>query len=114
MPLRELVETWLPPLALMAVIFALSAQSNLDSGLGLIDLIGRKIVHAGTYALLCALWWRALRTLWPNGPALGTALAIAVLYAISDEYHQSFVAGRHGSPVDVGIDTLGAAAARNE
>ena len=37
------------------------------------------------------------------------ALAIAVLYAVSDEFHQSFVEGRNGSPLDVGIDTVGAA-----
>src|SRR5918998_5663813 len=106
MPLRGLVDPWLPPLLLMAVIFALSAQSDLDSGLGVIDLIGRKIVHAATYALLCLLWWRALRTVMPEGPALAAAFAVAVTYAISDEYHQSFVAGRHGSAIDVAIDAL--------
>ena len=36
------------------------------------------------------------------------ALAVAVLYAITDELHQGFVAGRHASPVDVGIDATGA------
>jgi VanZ family protein len=38
-------------------------------------------------------------------------LLITVAYAISDEWHQSFVEGRHGSPVDVLIDTAGAGAA---
>ena len=109
MPLRGLVETWVPPLALMGVIFALSAQSNLDSGLGVIDLIGRKLVHAATYALLCLLWWRALRTVMPEPPALATAVAIAVLYAVSDEYHQSFVPGREADPLDVLVDALGIA-----
>ena len=111
MPLRGLVDPWLPPLLLMVVIFSLSAQSNLDSGLGVIDLIGRKIVHAATYALLCLLWGRALRTAMPDGPALVAAFAVAVAYAVSDEYHQSFVAGRHGSPLDVAIDAFGAGAA---
>ena len=36
----------------MGVIFALSAQPSLDSGLGWIDHIGRKFVHFGEYALL--------------------------------------------------------------
>ena len=36
------------------------------------------------------------------------ALTLAVLYAITDELHQGFVAGRHPSPVDVGIDATGA------
>ena len=39
-------------------------------------------------------------------PAL--AVALAALYAVSDEIHQTFVEGRVGAPLDVGIDTLGA------
>lgn len=91
-----------PPLALMAVIFFLSAQPDLNSGLGTIDLIGRKFIHAGEYALLWFLWWRALgyRSPWP-------AVAIAFLYSASDEFHQTFIDGRHGSPVDVAIDMIG-------
>jgi hypothetical protein len=53
----------LAPLALMALIFVLSAQPNLDSGLGTLDLILRKIVHMAEYGLLLFLWWRALRPL---------------------------------------------------
>src|SRR3712207_1859197 len=88
--------TWAPPIVLMAVIFALSAQPDLSSGLGTIDLIGRKFVHAGEYALLCFLWWRALRTAVPDTPALAGAFAIAVAYSATDEWHQTFVSGRHG------------------
>jgi len=36
------------------------------------------------------------------------ALAVAVLYAITDELHRGLVAGRHPSPVDVGTDATGA------
>lgn len=95
----------------MAVIFALSAQPDLNSGLGTIDTVGRKFVHAGEYALLCLLWWRALRTVTTPGRALMLAFAIAVGYSITDEVHQLSVHGRHGSPVDVSIDTIGAATA---
>ncbi|MEA2468486.1 MAG: hypothetical protein QOJ57_2612, partial [Thermoleophilaceae bacterium] len=56
------LEYWLPPVLLMAAIFALSAQPDLNSGLGTADMIGRKIVHLAEYALLCLLWVRALRT----------------------------------------------------
>ena len=38
------------------------------------------------------------------------ALAVAVAYAGTDEVHQSFVRGRHGSPIDVLIDGVGALA----
>src|SRR4051812_31102406 len=99
----------LPPLLLMAVIFFFSAQPNLSSGLGWIDHVGRKIVHASEYALLCFLWWRALRTKLGDVRALAPAWALATLYAASDEFHQHFVQGRHGTPVDVAIDSMGAA-----
>jgi VanZ family protein len=100
--------TWLPPLALMAAIFVLSAQSDLNSGLGTIDFIGRKIIHMGEYALLCFLWWRALRTVMRPKLVPAVAFAMAVAYAATDEFHQHFVSGRHGTPVDVCIDAVGA------
>jgi VanZ family protein len=99
----RLVGRYGPPLALMGVIFALSAQPNLDSGLGWIDFVGRKLVHMTEYGLLWLLWLRALgwRQRW-------AALAIAVAYAATDEFHQTFVAGRDGTVRDVAIDTAGA------
>ena len=105
------LDPWLPPLLLMAVIFVLSAQPDLNSGLGTLDTILRKIAHAAEYALLCFLWWRALRTVMPRMRAIGLAFAVTVAYACSDELHQRSVEGRHGSPVDVAIDATGAAAA---
>ena len=105
------MDPWVPPLALMALIFALSAQPNLNSGLGWIDHVGRKLIHAGEYGLLTFLWWRALKTLTSSRRALQAAVAIAVAYAGTDEFHQRFVSGRHSSWVDVVIDSLGAALA---
>lgn len=95
----------------MGLIFFLSHQPDLSTGLGTWDLIGRKIVHAGTYALLCFLWWRALRTALAPDPALWGAVAVAFVYAVTDEIHQSFIDGRHGSVLDVAIDAVGIAAA---
>jgi VanZ family protein len=85
----------------MALIFWLSAQPDLNSGLGIVDLIGRKVVHMTEYGLLTWLWWRAVQSL----PA---AFVIAVAYAITDEFHQTFTSGRHGAPTDVLIDAIGA------
>jgi VanZ family protein len=102
------VNVWLPPLILMAVIFLLSAQPSLNSGLGLSDHIGRKVVHFGEYALLAFLWWRALRTRMSARTAAFAAVAIASAYAATDELHQAFVHGRHGTPLDWLIDTAGA------
>lgn len=109
--LARRLDPWAPPLALMVVIFAFSAQPDLNSGLGTIDLIGRKIIHASEYGLLTFLWWRALRTALRPDAALAGAAAIAVAYAATDEFHQHFVRGRHGTPVDVLIDATGVAIA---
>jgi VanZ family protein len=103
------LDPWLPPLVFMAVIFFFSAQPNLSSGLGWIDAVGRKFVHASEYALLCFLWWRALRTKLDPTSALAPAWLITVAYAATDEYHQTFITGRHGTWVDVAIDGMGAA-----
>ena len=108
-PLR--LDLWLPPLLLMGVIFFLSHQPSLDSGLGVIDLVGRKLIHFGEYALLCILWWRALVTVTSPGRAALYAFLLASGYAATDEYHQSFVEGRHGNAIDWAIDSAGAAAA---
>ena len=108
-PLR--LGLWLPPVALMGVIFALSAQPSLDSGLGVIDLVGRKLIHVGSYALLCFLWWRPLATMTNPRRAAVLAFVIASAYAVTDEYHQSFVGGRHGTAIDWLIDSAGAALA---
>jgi len=109
-PLRR-VDLWLPPVVLMGLIFFFSAQPSLDSGLGWIDTVARKLVHFGEYALLCFLWWRPLRTGMAAPRAALLALILSSLYAATDELHQSFVDGRHGTPVDWAIDTAGAATA---
>jgi VanZ family protein len=93
------------PLVLMALIFVLSAQPDLDTGLGVWDTILRKLAHAVAFGGLAVLWWWALRPAIRNPLAL--AGAIALLYSISDEYHQSFVGGRSGTPTDVAIDLVG-------
>jgi VanZ family protein len=102
---------WLPPLALMGVIFLVSHQPSLDSGLGVLDVIGRKLIHFAEYALLCFLWWRPLATLTDPRRAALLAFLVASGYAVTDEFHQTFVEGRHGSPLDWAIDSAGAAVA---
>jgi VanZ family protein len=96
----------LPPLALMGLIFYLSAQPRLGTDLGTLDLMLRKAAHMTEYGLL---WFLLLRAFGYERPWL--AFGIAFAYACSDEFHQTFVDGRHGTPVDVGIDTAGMAVA---
>ena len=93
---------WVPVVAWAAVIFALSSIPDLGTGLGTWDTILRKCAHATEYAVLAALLLRALGN-------LPVAFALTVAYAASDELHQTFVRGRHGSAYDVLIDAAGAA-----
>jgi VanZ family protein len=95
-----------PPLALMGVIFFFSAQPDLSTGLGVWDTILRKATHMAEYGLLWWLWHRALGFRHP-----AVAVAITLAYAATDEFHQTFVHGRHGTPVDVLIDATGVAIA---
>lgn len=95
------------PLALMALIFFLSAQSDPGADIG---AVGRIVAHGGEYFLLTLLW------AWALAPAMGrravaAAVLISLAYALSDEFHQSFVAGRDSDPFDVAVDAAGIAAA---
>ena len=76
-------------------------------------LLARKVAHMTEYGILALLYWRGFRlSLNPATPVSGIylrSLAVVVLYAASDEYHQTFVPDRYGSVVDVLIDTTGAA-----
>jgi VanZ family protein len=100
---RSSLQTWLPVFVWAGVIFAFSSVPSLSTELGTWDTILRKLAHLAEYAVLGLLLDRALRR-----PHVVVAVALAGLYAVTDEVHQRFVEGRHGSPVDVGIDTLGA------
>ena len=102
---------WLPPLIWMALIFVVSGTPPAEiPEYGRWDVWIKKGGHMAAYAVLTLLWARALRTRRPAGPAAWLALCIALLYAISDEYHQTFVAGRHGTAADVLVDMVGGVA----
>jgi VanZ family protein len=92
--------TWAPVGLWAALIFALSSIPDLGTDLGVWDLVLRKLAHAAEYALLGALVLRAARS-------VSAAVLLGSAYAVTDELHQTFVSGRHGSPVDWLIDTAG-------
>ena len=92
---------WAPVVLWAAVIFVLSSIPDLGTGLGTWDTVLRKLAHTAEYAILSGLIFRAVRT----APA---AVLLASAYAATDEVHQAFVTGRHGSPFDWLIDTSGA------
>jgi VanZ family protein len=70
----------------------------------------RKIGHGAEYFVLSVLVLRALQndSGEKNGGRHGAiTLAVVSLYALSDEWHQSFVPSREASMGDVMIDVLG-------
>jgi VanZ family protein len=96
-----MLSRWLPVLIWAGVIFAFSSIPSLNSGLGTWDYVLRKGAHMTEYAILACLLLRAIGSYtW--------AFGLAVAYAATDEFHQTFVRGRHGTPIDVGIDAVGA------
>jgi hypothetical protein len=99
----------LPPVLVMAGIFFLSAQPS-SGEYGTLDVFVRKLGHVTEYAVLTLCWWRALRglgTVRDHRTAIALAVAIALAFAVSDEFHQTLVDGRHGTPVDILIDGVG-------
>ena len=101
------VSRFAPPLLLMALIFFLSAQPDLNSGLG-------DVGHDPAQARAHGRVRRCCGSCGGARSATATArspVAIALAYAVTDELHQTFVEGRHGAPVDVLIDAAGVAIA---
>jgi VanZ family protein len=106
---------WVPALLVMAVIFALSATPGPDlPNFGFWDTLVKKGGHFIGYAILASAYLYGLSN-QKGGPRVRPyilAFTLAILYAVSDEYHQSFVPGRHPSWVDAFlIDGSGAALA---
>ena len=130
------VRYWLPVLIWMGIIFGgssdlMSSQRTSrfigpilrwivpgisDESVRKVQLIVRKGAHFTEYAVLSALFWRALRKPVPDDPRPWSwrqafvAAGLTCLYAVTDEFHQSFVASRMAAVGDVLLDTCGAVA----
>jgi VanZ family protein len=119
---------WFPLLAWMVVIFFFSTDTFSGANtLGLIQSILkfmfpslsvsqlqfwhgviRKAGHVTEYAILGFLAWRAFKIYpWVGVRAKVFAGAFVLVFALSDEFHQMFVASRTSSLVDVGYDCMG-------
>ena len=133
MPVRARRLAWLLPVAWMGLILVLSTDAGsaertggllipllywalpwiTPSQVDAFHLLVRKAAHFTEYAVLAALWFRALARNPSRAPgtAAWLALAIGITWAILDEVHQSFVVSRGASVADVVLDTAGAATA---
>lgn len=95
---------WSLVAAWMAIIFYLSSQSS-----SLPSILPDFIPHFIEYAILAFLLLRALKEHQISKPAaIGLTVLIALIYAASDEIHQSFVPTRTASLSDFLVDSLAA------
>lgn len=73
-----------------------------------IEHVIRKLAHFSLYTVVGILVMSLMKTYkMENLGRISISLLVGVLYAISDEVHQSFVPGRGPSAQDILIDTLG-------
>ena len=103
------IRLWLPVIAYMAMLFALSSLSKPPQPPGGLSYYH---VHMAAYAGLGALTTRAtakgLHRV--SFAAAFAAIVISSLYGVTDEYHQVFVPGRTFDVLDMAADAFGAAA----
>ncbi len=90
----------------MALIFVLSSRPSSELPyLGRLDTLWKKGAHVLGYGGLALACWRGFDF---HPSRQWTAWLLSLAYSVSDEYHQSFVPGRHASWADVLIfDHLG-------
>jgi VanZ family protein len=112
MKLKRWLFLWGPAILWCGVIFGFSSIPT-PPKVGFIwwDFLIKKSAHITEYAILFFLIWRAIRNsfkLQVVRPKLFLGiLFFCLFYAISDEFHQSFVMGRTPTVRDVGFDLTG-------
>jgi len=112
MKFKTFLSVYLPALLWMALIFYISSIPHLlQVGHGIWDFIAKKLAHMLEYGILFILLLRVFIHIKNSSNnfliTARKALVFSLLYAISDEYHQSFVFGRHATWRDVGVDLMG-------
>ena len=104
------ISSWVLVFLWSALIFYLSNIPYLRiEQLGFLDFVLRKIVHITEYAVLCILYIRAFKntTKLADTKVYLLSVIFSIIYAITDEIHQSFVPGRSCNFFDLLFDTTG-------
>ena len=110
--LRRVIRFWLPVVLWASVIFLFSSfPTNPVSKIYWRDFLVKKSAHIIEYAIFTSLIYRALKESGVEKKEAGVyAVILAVLYGISDEFHQSLTPGREPRVRDVLFDTIGSIA----
>lgn len=86
-------------------------ESKIEHASTLLNSPLRKVMHASVYFVLAFIVIIFVNMLFKNKKylvSLFITLTLCFLFALTDEYHQTFVSGRTGKFQDVIIDTTGA------
>lgn len=109
--IKKLINAFAPPMLWAVVIFIFSSQTALpgfeESAL---DFIFKKTAHIFVYLVLYLLVKRGVDMVFNKKSEkmlLYVPVLICLLYAFSDELHQSLVPGRYATLRDVYYDMLG-------
>lgn len=100
---------WGPAILIMGLIFLASSTSGSEiPDFGRIDFFTKKLGHLIGYALLGAALFHCVSGGGSiNAPRALITMSLVFLYAVSDEWHQSFTPGRNPAFQDICIDTVG-------
>ncbi len=99
---------WLSPAIWMGMIFLLSSRADYPRLRVGTPELQNILGHLFEYGVLAYLLARAFDRLPSIRHAHLWAVAIVMLYAASDEWHQTFVPGRHGDWFDWLVDVTAA------
>lgn len=98
--LRNTLTLWTPVILWAGAIFYLSSLTATPGGGWFMEKVAPYLAHFVEYAVLYYLLYRATRK-------AGLSFLLAILYAFSDEFHQSFVPGRVPDIKDIVLDIAG-------
>lgn len=110
----KIIRFYLPTILWGLVIFTFSNRQSIETtDFYLGDFLLKKTAHFAEYTIFAILTYRTLlnTTTLRKSPLCFAVFAISVLYALSDEIHQTLVPSRDGTLRDVAIDSFGSGVA---
>jgi VanZ family protein len=108
--IKYIVYYWLPPFTWMGLIFFMSSQKSIATGVNVVsDFVTFKTLHMIEYAFLFFLFYRAFQSLkGMKQNMFGVcAFLIASFYSVTDELHQLYIPTRQGQLRDILVDITG-------